>query len=862
MEVYLLKSFLSLRPSAGIRIKAVATADLKSETNSLLEYEMACEKTESAIQGFTQVYNSNFLNIYHAPCQSLSLECKFNNSKYNYTIEYLCPGKQPYRLTVQTDHPFAILNFKLDLPSPKHPAQDLIKLYSSPHCDVDLAPLQNFKLELRNNVLHVDDCYGKAFILIDLKYSGLYGSGVHGLTADINDIDNTFIARSFGDIFHTDLTTIAKSVEHLDYVGNRNASNAFTLFIGLFRNLHSSIYEMNSIFKQKSPNKSISKTVSFVDARCLLNFKMILKVFVKVYHIYFVPAIQIWDKHVESTYPDLKLKPKPANPLSLSEDIISLNREIYYTLKSTVKEYVELYSELSSKISFTKLADSPLPTEDDLPKFKEEILLIISKSSKAFEAHKLLNKKTYFYTEHIIENIFKKSTFFDSFYDEIKKRLDKAGIFKTMEKVDDLIRQHQARSLRGMFWRTVQPYYAEKTFLSFIECCVRSVYPNKSMIVNTSTVQPTISYLSERVDRMYFREGVTNSIYALDNDLYFGSNQTILNRLNKRNNDFQAKDIKYEYNTLFGGTSLWAVLESASLIVFYSVRDPCGYLYDESATPFYFFAVSTDIFTTLSDSLVSTITAPETIRFNMCVLNNDIWVASLKSTKESVGHIALLKYSSSCSSPAGLVVKETLNTTLEKLYPRLVFPKDADEKLVKEFQNPECLIAADGKWLTLLVVNSLDSGIADDECRFKLRLMAFQHEDIENEHAPRSYLDLDTLVGNEYYSWGTFCTVTLISRNRGRPIIMIALRALPFYRIFKVATNGRIFSLTAWKSLTKQIKGSVFYLDTWGSFLHAQYLQSARTFLLTLHTPTSPMAKDDKHSTPKMHFVRAVLKGV
>jgi len=231
--------------------------------------------------------------------------------------------------------------------------------------------------------------------------------------------------------------------------------------------------------------------------------------FVKLYDIYFLPAIGIWDIRVESIYLNLKVEPKPSNPLNLSEDIIELNRDIYYSLKSVAKSYVDLYTELSSTIDFSNLADSPLPTEADLPNLEEEILFIANNCSKIYEAHRLLLKKCRFRHEHILKEIFTNPTLFDSFYDEIKRRLEKAGVYKTMEKVDKLDREQQARSLNGMFWRTVQPYYVEKTMISFVECCVRSVYPNTTMIVDTSTVQPTISYQSDKVEKMYFREGVS-----------------------------------------------------------------------------------------------------------------------------------------------------------------------------------------------------------------------------------------------------------------------------------------------------------------------------------------------------------------
>jgi len=155
MEVYLLKSFLSLRPSPQLRIKAVATISLKPEPNSLLEYSLAGGEKDCAIQGPTQAFNSKFIAISQALYQSLSLECVFTNGKYNYTIEYVRPENQPFRVAVQTDHPFAIPGFKHNPSAAKYQYPNplgLVELYASPDCDLDLRPLQNFKLEFRNCV--------------------------------------------------------------------------------------------------------------------------------------------------------------------------------------------------------------------------------------------------------------------------------------------------------------------------------------------------------------------------------------------------------------------------------------------------------------------------------------------------------------------------------------------------------------------------------------------------------------------------------------------------------------------------------------------------------------------------------------
>jgi len=275
-------------------------------------------------------------------------------------------------------------------------------------------------------------------------------------------------------------------------------------------------------------------------------------------------------------------------------------------------------------------------------------------------------------------------------------------------------------------------------------------------------------------------------------------------------------------------------------------------------------AISTEIFETLSDSLSSVITPPEFTRFNLCVLDRDIWVAGVKSKKDNIGQISLLRYSANSSSPTGkLEVKEALNTTLQTLYPRLILPNDADKQLVKEFENPECMIAAHDKWMALLVVNNIGPGIAYDCFMFKLKLMAFRHEDIESEDSTRSYLVLEPLIGNHYFSWGKFCSLFLIASRKRRPIIMITHSMLPLYRIFKVGTSGRIISLTDWITLKNQMRGSLFSnLAIWNGFMHTQYLQASKTFLISYYTPASTSAKDKIHCTSKMHYLRAVLRGV
>jgi len=60
--------------------------------------------------------------------------------------------------------------------------------------------------------------------------------GVLSLTAHLNEIDNTFIAACFGDIFHSDPTI--NQMEQMDFFhGNRKTDQPFNKFIESFRNL-------------------------------------------------------------------------------------------------------------------------------------------------------------------------------------------------------------------------------------------------------------------------------------------------------------------------------------------------------------------------------------------------------------------------------------------------------------------------------------------------------------------------------------------------------------------------------------------------------------------------------------------------